>query len=113
MPLLPWSSSTILLVPPKDDLPRRWVKLLLYLLRGVGFGELEADGVTILSGTTGPPLSVAGMPAVREERFRACVKALIPEPRGNDCGDCGGLSPGFWNGLLRPGDEDNEPALNG
>jgi hypothetical protein len=94
-PLLPWSSSTNLLAPPKDDLPRRCVKLLLYLLMGAGLGELDAEDVTTLSGTIGAPLRDAGIPAVREERFLAWANALIPDGRGSDCGDCGGsMSPG-------------------
>jgi hypothetical protein len=63
------------------------VKLLLYLLIGAGFGELDAEDVTTLSVPRipgGPPLNDAGIPAVKEERLRACVKALIPEGRGRD-----------------------------
>jgi hypothetical protein len=56
---------------------------------GAGFGELDAEDVTMLSGTRGPPLRDAGIPAVSDERFRAWAKALIPEPRGSDCGDWG------------------------
>jgi hypothetical protein len=48
----------------------------------------------MLSETTGPPLKVAGIPAVREERFLACASALIPEVLGRDPGEEGGrLSP--------------------
>jgi len=71
LPLLPWSSSTSLLAPPNEDLPRRWVKLLLYLLIGAGLGELEAEEMVVCSCAEGPPLSVAGIPAVRDDRFRA------------------------------------------
>jgi hypothetical protein len=46
------------------------VKLLLYRT-GAGFGELDAEDVTTFSGASGPPLKEAGMPAVRDERFRA------------------------------------------
>lgn len=46
LPLLPWSSSA-LLVPPYDSLPRRWLKLLLYRLIVTVFGEL--DGEIVLS----------------------------------------------------------------
>jgi hypothetical protein len=70
-PLLFWSSSTILLVPPNEDLARRCVKLLLYLLIGAGFGELDADEVTVFSGIIGTPLKDAGIPAVKDERFLA------------------------------------------
>lgn len=100
-------------MPPKDDLPRLCPKLLLYRLNGVGFGELDTDA-TAVSCTTGPPRNVAGIPAVRDERFRACVKALMPDVLGSDCGDGGGsISPVFWIGVERPGDDDNEPALKG
>jgi len=113
LPLLPWSSSvTILLAPPKDDLPRRWPKLLLYLLIGVGLGELDMDEAIALSARTGPPRSVAGIPAVREDRFLAWARALIPDVRGNDCGDWG-RSISLCKGFPRLGDEDNEPALKG
>lgn len=36
-------SSSIRVVPPEDSLPRRWLKELLYLEIGVGFGEPEAE----------------------------------------------------------------------
>ena len=74
-------------MPPNEERPLRWVKLLLYLLIGVGFGELEPEGIETASETTGPPLREAGMPAVRDERFRAWDNALIPDPRGSDWGD--------------------------
>ena len=81
---------------------------------GAGFGELEAEDVTALSVATGAPLSEAGIPAVNDERFRACVKALIPDARGKDCGDCGGnTSPTFCNGPPRAGDSESDPALKG
>ena len=70
-PLLFWSSSMILLAPPNEDLPRRCVKLLLYLLIGAGFGELEVEEVTVFSAGIGIPLNDAGIPAVRDERFLA------------------------------------------
>lgn len=77
----------------------------------MGFGEPEPD-TTALSGTTGPPLKVAGIPAVRDDRFRAWVKALIPDTLGSDCGEGGGsISPSLRLGVTRPGDDDSEPAL--
>jgi len=113
LPLLTWSSSVmILLAPPKEDLPRRCPKLLLYLLMGVGLGELDADEVTTLSTTTGPPRNVAGIPAIREDRFLACANALIPEVRDRDCGDWG-RSISLCRGFPRLGEEDSEPALKG
>ena len=59
-----------MLAPPNEERPRRWVKLLLYRT-GAGFGELDAEDVTTLSGVIGPPLNEAGMPAVSDDRFRA------------------------------------------
>lgn len=69
------------------------MKLLLYRAIGAGFGELETDVGTTLSEVTGPPLKVAGIPAVREERFLACASALIPDALGRDPGDAGRVSP--------------------
>lgn len=88
------------------------MKLLLYLLIGAGFGELEADEATAFSGTTGPR-NDAGIPAVSDERFLAWVIAPIPEDLGNDWGDCGMMSPPCDRDDERPGEEDKEPALNG
>ena len=103
-----------MLPPLKEDLPRRWVKLLLYLLIGAGFGELDEGEGTAFSGTIGAPLSEAGIPAVKDERFRACASALIPDVRGMECGDCGDdISPACCMGIPRPGEDDSGPALNG
>lgn len=101
-------------MPPNEDLPRRCVKLLLYLLIGAGFGELDAEDGTAFSGTIGAPRSEAGIPAVKDDRFRACASTLIPDARGRECGDCGAdMSPAWCIGIPRPGEDDNEPALNG
>jgi hypothetical protein len=71
LPLLPWSSST-LLAPPYDSFPRLWLKLLMYLLIGAaGFGELDADDATVFSGTIGTLRKDAGKPVFNEDRFRA------------------------------------------
>ena len=112
LPLLTWSSSTSLLAPLNEDLARRWVKLLLYLVIGAGFGELDVDDGTALS-AGGPPLREAGIPAVRDERFRAWAIALIPDPRGSECGECGDTISACCIGIPRPGEDDSEPALNG
>jgi hypothetical protein len=38
----------------------------------------------------------------------------MPEVRGSDCGDWGGsMSPAICDGVLRPGEEDRDPALKG
>ena len=60
---------------------------------GAGFGELETDVGTTLSAAIGPPLKVAGIPAMRDERFLACASALIPDALGKDPGDAGKVSP--------------------
>lgn len=79
-----------------------------------GLGELDIDGLAVLSGTTGTPRREAGMPAVSDERLRACAKALIPDPRGMDCGEGGGsISPSRLTGVPGTGDADSEPALKG
>jgi hypothetical protein len=76
---------------------------------GAGLGELDAELAIAFSGRIGAPRSDAGMPAVREERLRACARALIPDVRDSDRGDWGGsMSP-----ILGTGDADKEPALNG
>lgn len=82
---------------------------------GAGFGELDDEEGTAFSGTIGAPLSEAGIPAVKDERFRACASALIPDARGMECGDCGDdISPACCPDIIpRPGDDDSEPALNG
>lgn len=43
LPLLFWSSSVLLVVPPDDRRARLCEKLLLYLVVGAGLGELEVD----------------------------------------------------------------------
>lgn len=98
-PLLFWSSSPPRLVPPNEGRLRRWVKLLLNLLAAVGLGELETG-----SSPGGPPRKEAGMPAVNDERFLACVRILGPELRLGD----GGTS---WSATR--GDPDNDPCLKG
>jgi hypothetical protein len=69
------------LLDPRESFPRRWLKLLLYLLIGVGFGDPDADEAIAFSGTTGTPRNDAGIPAVSEDLFLAWVRALIPELR--------------------------------
>ena len=69
----------------------------------------------MLSCVTGAPRRLAGIPAVNDDRLRACDNALIPGVREYDCGeaepcgielDCGTEVP--WRG-----DPLSVPALNG
>lgn len=60
------------------------------------------------------PRKDAGIPAVRDDLFRACDNALIPTERGTDCEDPGGsISPCCGADVPGKGDPDSEPALNG
>jgi hypothetical protein len=53
LPLLLLSSSP-LLPPPEENRLLRWLKLLLYLLIGAGFGELDAEeAIAVSFGSTG------------------------------------------------------------
>lgn len=102
------------MLDPRESFPRRWLKLLLYLLIGVGFGDPDADEAIAFSGTTGTPRKDAGIPAVSEDLFLAWVRALIPELREYDCGEGGGnISPACEMGAEGTGDAEREPALNG
>lgn len=92
-------------MPPNDGRLRRWVKLLLNLPAADGLGE-PATGLSGLGG--GPPRKEAGIPAVNEERFLACVRALGPALR-TDEGD-GGTSLSSIRGF---GDPVNDPCLKG
>jgi hypothetical protein len=92
LPLLVWSSS-VLVVPPEDNRPRRWLKLLLYLVMGAGFGELEAEEVTALSGSFAPCFGAVpegytdgAMPlaSFREARTGALAKEVRGEPAKGD-----------------------------
>jgi hypothetical protein len=77
-------------------------------------GELDPEEAITFSGTIGTALKEAGIPAVSEDRFRACASALIPDARGIECGDCGeSISPTWFIGVPRPGEDERDPALNG
>jgi hypothetical protein len=106
LPLLVWSSS-VLFVPPEDNRARLWLKLLLYLVMGAGFGELEVDEVTAFSGSLVPCLRAGlggftggGMPlaSFREARTGALGKEVRGEPA---------------NGEIIAGDADKDGVLNG
>lgn len=106
LPLLVWSSS-VLFAPPEDNLARRWLKLLLYLVIGAGFGELDADDVIAFSGNLGACLcagleGVAGGGIPRASFKVARTGARPREVRGEPA-----------NGDVIAGEADNEGVLNG
>jgi hypothetical protein len=105
LPLLVWSSS-VLFVPPEDNRPRLWLKLLLYLVIGAGFGELEAEEATAFSGILGACFRAGldgvadGMPlaSFREARTGALPREVRGEPA---------------NGDVTAGEADKDGVLNG
>jgi hypothetical protein len=109
LPLLP--SSSVLLAPPDESLPFRWLKLLAYLVIGAGLGEPEAEDAIAFSGTADVPLKADWGTDPTEFRDRACASepsaAVFPrELREGEGGGGGSIS--FW-----AGDADNEGALKG
>ena len=81
---------------------------------GAGLGELDAEDATAFSAAIGAPLNEAGIPAVKDDRLRACASTLMPDDLGRECGDCGAdMSVDCCARIPRPGEDDSDPALNG
>ena len=106
LPLLVWSSS-VFVVPPEDNRARLWLKLLLYLVIGAGFGELEAEEATAFSGNFGPcfrarleEVAGGGMPLASFKEAR--TGALPREGRGE-----------LAKGDVMAGEADKDGVLNG
>jgi hypothetical protein len=83
-PLLVWSSSVRVVVPPEDNRALRWLKLLLYRTPE-GLGEVEAEEAMALSEAIEPALRPAnvtgaaggGMPSsVKEPKVGTLAEVL-------------------------------------
>ena len=106
LPLLVWSSS-VFVVPPEDNRARLWLKLLLYLVIGVGFGELEPEEATAFSGTFEPffwaglgGLASGGMPLAS---FKEASTGNLPKDVLGE----------LANGEFMAGEADKDGVLNG
>lgn len=106
LPLLAWSSSVRSVVPPDDNRARRWLKLLLYLVSGVGLGELEVDEAATLSDVNEPALRPAGVGLAD-----GATPSSVKDPNVGTLAEC--VRGELAKGETPRGDADSVGVLNG
>lgn len=99
-------SSSILLVPPDEGRPRRWVNELLYLEIGAGFGDAEFEDDMACSDTTAADRRAE---AATEGGGIVLKSAEVPVGIRADPG----RGDGAEDGSTRAGDAERAGALNG
>jgi hypothetical protein len=93
-------------VPPDDNLARRWLKLLLYLVTGAGFGETDADDAITLSEVKDPVLRPA-----RADPDDGETPSSVREPNVGILAEC--VRGELAKGEAPRGDADSVGVLNG